>query len=226
MWTLSKKESCLLWWEKRPERRNRVMPGQDTAKLTLGCKEKNEDRPPLPLYLSIAWSLMPYKCSVIMHLSIKIIHPVQKQLPERIFPAHPCLSSHWGWRWPSARFPNSSIPCQPGVPALGQVLRTLCCGWGPPGPQWKRVPGTSFSWLCVEESRWMWMSENRHAANTRQKQTNGEQIQSKEREMEEEEVYGRTVLVKRKNEVKKWTDSVIPETGQGYLHKLLTLKSW
>ena len=132
-------------------------------------KEKNEDRPPLPLYLSTAWSLMPYKCSVIMHLSIKIIHPVQKQLPERIFPAHPWLGSHWRWRCPSARFPNSSIPCQPAAPAPGQALRALCCGWGPPGPQWKRLPGTSFSWLGVEESRWMWMSESRHAANTRQR---------------------------------------------------------
>lgn len=55
------------------------------------------------------------------------------------------------------------------VPAPGQALRALCCGWGPPGPQWKRLPGTSFSWLGVEESRWMWMSENRHAANTRQR---------------------------------------------------------
>lgn len=54
-------------------------------------------------------------------------------------------------------------------------------------------------------------------------QTNGEQIQSKERQMREEEVYRRTVPVKRRNEVKKWTDSVIPETGQGYLHKILTL---
>ena len=34
-------------------------------------------------------------------------------------------------------------------------------------------------------------------------QTNGEQVQSKEWQMEEKEVYGRTVPVKRKNEVKK-----------------------
>lgn len=36
-----------------------------------------------------------------------------------------------------------------------------------------------------------------------EEQTNGEQIQSKERQMKEKEVYRRTVPVKRKNGVKK-----------------------
>lgn len=40
-------------------------------------KEKNKDRPPLPLYLSTARPLVPYQCSVIMHLPIKMIHPGQ-----------------------------------------------------------------------------------------------------------------------------------------------------
>lgn len=86
------------------------------------------------------------------------------------FLTHSWLGSHWWQRCPSADFPNSILPCAAGVPALGQPLRTTtCCGWGPPGLQRKRVRGTSLSRLCVEESRWMWMSDNGHAASTRRR---------------------------------------------------------
>lgn len=210
--------------EKRPERRNSVMPGQDTTKSTLGCEEgdrqeKNEDRPPPHSYLStLIFGALPVLSN---HAPPGSKWSIQaKRLPERIFPAHPWLGSHWWCRCLSTLFPVPARPCQPGVSALGQALRTLCCGWGPPGLQWKRVPGTSFSWLCVEESRWLWMSENRHAAKHKAKgrPTGANPIQRTADERRR--VYMTHCASGEEKQLgKKWTDSVIPETGQGYLHK-------